>query len=250
LWAELHPDKLVYTQAKSGSVDNKAYLPATVQVLDWAQNNASFIQKYKTVAGYFAPSDPGQFDPTAYALETRIGLRQRKTPQEFMNTVQTTADNAQYKAMTEKFDSQIKIYQAQGDQTTVSGLKKQRASAVTAFNQLHPLHADARIGFETKASNARDAMETLRDLVQDPHAPADVPVHTIAAMIQSWDNYQAWKGSVGNGSQAERDARVLMAHQFDQHMGNLAQSSPGLVDLYDGVFRQLDNQLTDLNAEL
>jgi hypothetical protein len=249
LWAALHPDKLVYTQAKSGSVDNKAYLPATAQVLDWAQNNASFIQKYKTVAGYFAPNDPGQFDPTAYTLETKIGLRQRKTPKEFMDTIQVNADNVQYKAMTDKFDSQIKTYQAQGDQTTVSGLRTQRATAVRQFNLLHPLHADAKIGYETKASNAQDAMATLKDLVQDPHAPADIPVHTIAAMIQSWDNYQAWKGSVGNGTQTERDARVLMASQFDKHMVGLVASSPGLADLYDGVFRQLDKQLTDLNAE-
>jgi hypothetical protein len=67
-------------------------------------------------------------------------------------------------------------------------------------------------------------------------------------MLQSWDKYQSWKAANPANTAQQKDARTLMAASFANFMSQKAQSVPGLIDLYQGVFRQLDNKLIDLSA--
>lgn len=248
LWTALHPDKLIYTQPKSGATSNKAYLPATADALKWTENNAKFIDKYKSVAGYFLPESTGEFSSTAYALQLKIGLREKKTPEEFLDTAMVNIARPDYKKMTDNFDAQIAGAHDAGDADAEKTLKKARADAVTQFNALNPLYAAQAAGYAVKGVDAKSALASLRQVVADKSVPSDIPIAGLKDMIASWDNYQAWKGSVGNSNQAERDARTVMAAAFDKHMSSLVANNSSLSDLYNGIFRQLDNALTDPNA--
>jgi hypothetical protein len=248
LWTALHPDKMIYTEGKSSSIANKAYLPATLESLKWAQNNAGFIDKYKSVAGYFLPETKGDFNSTAYSLQRSLGLRQMKTPEEFLNTAVTNDAWPQYTALTQKFDQQIKDAQDAGDTAAVSSLKNLRQQAIAGFNAANPIFAEKNAGFADKGNSAKNALAELRQLIVDPSAPKDVPVQQIADMVHSWDAYEQWKQNNPATTQSQRDMRTVMASQFQTYMAAKAQEAPGLIDLYRGVFRQLDTKLIDLNA--
>jgi hypothetical protein len=248
LWAQIHPDKMIYTESKSTSLANKAYLAATDESLRWAQNNAGFINKYKSVAGYFLPENPGAFSSTAYALQRDMGLRQMKTPEEFLQTAAVNDAWSQYTPMTQKFDANIKGAQDAGDDAAVASLKKARAQAITDFNLANPLFAARNAGYAVKGNDAKSNLAELRQLINDPSVPKDVPVQQISDMVQSWDAYEQWKTNNPATTNSQRDMRTVMASQFQQYMAAKAQEAPGLIDLYRGVFRQLDTKLIDLNA--
>jgi hypothetical protein len=248
LWTALHPDKMVYTQGKSTSIANKAYLPATMESLRWAQNNAGFINKYKSVAGYFLPETKGDFNSSAYALQRNIGLRQMNTPEEFLNTAAVNDAWPAYTAMTKQFDANIKGAQDSGDTGAVAQLKAARQKAIADFNAANPIFAAKNAGYAVKGNDAKSNLAELRQLIVDPSVPKDVPVQQISDMVHSWDAYEQWKTNNPATTQSQRDMRTVMASQFASYMAAKAQEAPGLIDLYRGVFRQLDTKLIDLNA--
>lgn len=249
LWTALHPDKLVYTQSKSGSLANKAYLPDTVDALKWTEDNIQFINKYKSVAGYFLPEKPGAFNSTAYSTQLAIGLRERKTPAEFLNTAMVNIVRPEYKLATAAYDQKIASATAANDPQAVKSLKAARAVYVKDFNARNPLWKANNVNYSVKALSADSAIRELKEMVKDPSTPKSVPVQVIDEMLQSWDKYQEWKNNNPSSTNQQKDARTMMASAFSSFMEKKAQQVPGLIDLYQGVFRQLDNKLVDLNAD-
>jgi hypothetical protein len=248
IWTGLHPDKMVYAESRSGSRANKAYLPANKEAMLWTENNLGFINKYKNIAGYFLPETNGEYDTASTALQIAVGLRERKTPEEFLNTALVNIARPEYMATTKKFDTEIIGAKNAGDAEAVKSLQTQRAAYIANFKAVNPLWKDQGAVYAMKGNTADDALHELRLMVADKSVPSDVPKQVISEMLQSWDAYQGWKAANPANTVQQKDARTLMAAAFSNFMSQKAQSVPGLIDLYQGVFRQLDNKLVDLSA--
>jgi hypothetical protein len=151
-------------------------------------------------------------------------------------------------ATTKKFDTEIIGAKNAGDAEAVKSLQTQRAAYIANFKAVNPLWKDQGAVYAMKGNTADDALHELRLMVADKSVPSDVPKQVISEMLQSWDAYQGWKAANPANTVQQKDARTLMAAAFSNFMSQKAQSVPGLIDLYQGVFRQLDNKLVDLSA--
>jgi hypothetical protein len=258
IFTALHPDELVYNakgkvkdfaptasafETAGSKSTSGATLPDTTGALRWMEQNAGFINDYKNVAAYFLPmeADTGQFNYGAYQMSLANGLRQRKTPQEFMNDVYVRNAEQTYFPTVKIFDAQIAQAKANGDTTGESQWKDEKKQWENEFYQLNPLFHQKIQSYADARSAALGQLQNLRQMVADGRVPNGLQGE-LAMLIANYDGLVQYTTLSGPKTAAEKSAAFQMFNQWaESHIANTP-----LADLYNGVFRVLDTNLTKL----
>lgn len=263
IFTALHPDQVVFkdgvattykpvaTAVESGrsqATTSKVSLPATQEALQWMTVNSDFINKYGSVAAYFLPEAAGgePFSDQAYKTQIELGLRQRKSPQEFMDNLYVrNAENVFYPSVAQ-FDARITAAKNAGDKATAQKWTQAKSDWETQFKNMNPLFQNKIDSFATNRADAVRQIADLRQMVQGNEVP-DGQRSDLALMLKAYDNYVQFTQANKGGTNAATAARSGALSTLNQWVTQKYGGTP-LADLWDGVFRAVNSNLANLNG--
>jgi hypothetical protein len=245
IFTYLHPEGTAYTIPTTQAGISKAQLPATTESLKWMESNLPFLDKYKSVGAYFLPKPQGQFDNNAYQAQLAIGLRQKKSIDEFYQNIQENQGLTTYY-------NEYNQYQQVKAQALASGDPMQAKVASQAFSDWksnflaqNPFVAEK---FATSATNKITGERQVADLsqmVKQGQVPDGLGPQ-VSQMLTIWNEYDQWKTANTGSSVVSSGTRQAAADWVDQQLGAIAQSDPRLANIYNGVFRVIDSSLSKI----
>lgn len=261
IWTAIHPDQVVYkggvadvqhlysqyTQSRSTGSVSGISIPSTDDALAWMTDHADFVSTYKSVAPYFLPeattNEP--FSENAYRTQLELGLRTRKTPEEFYNGMMIRNAEALYYPSVAQFDDKIAQAKAQGDDTAASAWTQAKSDWEHQFKGQNPLFGQKTADYSASITKAMDQLGDLQKMVKDNSVPnGQGPL--LGQLLSAYNGYTAFiqtnRGSSADATAARSQALQMLNGWVEQHIAN----SP-LKDLYDGVFRPLNTNLVNLS---
>lgn len=242
-WAQIHPDKLMFTQSQSVSTSKSATIQATKQSQNWLEANTQFMKDYSGVGAYFVPQadQTGDFDLGAYNAEFEMGLRQHKSTKDFYDDVTNANASALFFQSLNARDAMI-----QKDPDNAKQIKSDFSDWEQAFYAMHPgYQAGTQQDFTTVQNTAQDQIAQLRRMVADPSLPTAVPRAQVELMVQSYDNYHALIGQYPGQTNAAVAQRQQISAGYNDWMQQFVKTNPSLGGLFTGVFRPVDPQVLD-----
>jgi hypothetical protein len=262
IFTALHPDRVVFNSdgsygtyqptssaietAKTHMAASKVSLPPTTAALKWMTNHSDFISRYGGVAAYFLPQPTTQqpFDDQAYRMQIELGLRQRKTPEEFMNDVTVRNAEAIYYPAIDKLNTQIAQAKAAGNTVLAQQIIAAKSQWETDFKAQNAALGAKIASFPDSRATAKAELNDLRDMLAKNQVP-DGLAPLLGNLIKSYDTYVAFEGDHKGADQASTQARSQALGAFNGWVAQNINGTP-LMDLYNGVMRGLNNHLVNL----
>jgi hypothetical protein len=244
VWTKLHPDKQAFLESSTETAGKSAVVPATRSAEQFMQDNKAFLQHYTAVGGYFIPTDPGQFSQQAWQAQLEMGLRTRKDIGQFYNDVRVRGAEQVYYAALDKRDAAVADALARGDKDQAKTIKAGFSLWSEQFQAYNPLFAEKQSSYDTRVVKAEQALGELRQMLGDPKVPALPDLPGVQAMIDAYAAHTQFGAQLkGQRSAQATAARDGEASAFNAYMQGLVGQYPGIRDLYNGLFRTLDNDL-------
>jgi|GEM_PF-3842551 len=244
VWTKLHPDKLAFFVSGSETAGKSQVVPATRAAEQWMQDHRGMLGKYKTVAGYFIPTDPGEFSQQAWQAQLESGLRTRKDIGEFYADVRVRGAERTYYAALDARDKAVADALATGDEDGARGIKEGFRLWSEQFQSYNPLFSEKQSTYQTRVVQAQQALAELRAMLDDPDVPGLPDLPGVRAMVDAYAAHVQWGAQLRGIRSAEATAsRDGEQAAFGRYMAQLVGRYPGLRDLYNGLFRPLDTDL-------
>jgi hypothetical protein len=247
IWAALHPEKTVYEISGSRSTASKVSLPSTDAALAWMIDNKGFIQHYGNVASYFLPMPKGNepFSEQAYRAQIELGLREKKTPDDFMQDIYIRDAESTFYPWVAAYNTKIQAAKAAGDTETENAWSDAKSKWEAQFKQQNPLFGNKLDSYGDARALARAQLQNLTAMVAANQVP-NGEGKLVDNLIKTYTNYENYIGSIPGQTQDDRDAKTSALQMFNSWAEkNIAGTD--LVDLYNGVFRVLNTNIEDLN---
>jgi hypothetical protein len=226
-----------YTVARSEGTIKGATTPYTDQAINWLQDNEALLKsKHAVGAAFLVPQEPGLTgDKQAiYDEVIKMHLRQKRTPQEFMDSIYTSAGNNEYFANKKLHDDATV---AAGDnKTQVDAENSSWSEWVSNFKLMNPIWADDFQSPE-KRSIATRAVADLKTLYQTGQAPKTEQSKLVYNLLQDYAKHEETKNII-RGYRVETTLSDENAN-WDAYLNSLSQSEPRLTTIINGVFRRL-----------
>lgn len=264
VFTAMHPDQLVYDSSgnvslykptssayetgRSKMLASGSYVPATDKALSWMTQNQDFIHTYSSVAAYFVPNESTKdpFSDAAYQTQLELGLRQRKTPAEFMADIYVKHAESQFYPTVAEYDRRIAAAKASGDTATAASLTQSKSAWEAQFKALNPAMGHKLDDYGAARATASDQLADLRTMLSKGAVP-DGQANKLQQLVSTWDNYESFIRTQPGSTDAARLARSNALNAFNEWAQH-ALASTGLADVYNGVFRVLNTNLTKLNG--
>jgi hypothetical protein len=261
IWTALHPDEVVYDmngairsaklassayeEGQSQGTTNKATIPDTEDALRWMTQNENFIKKYPRVAAYFLPeADTNEpFNDQAYRLQMELGLRQRKTPEEFLNDLYVRNAESVYYPVVDQVNAQIAQLKQQGNASKASALNDELQAWKAQFKTTNAAFGAKEASYASSASGALGQLKDLQSMVQNGDVP-DGMGPEVALLLKNYDGYENFINTHRGSDSADTAAREAALQAFETWAASHLQDN--LRDLYNGVFRGLNSNLSAL----
>lgn len=264
VFTAMHPDELVYkgtdkspvwempTSAyetpKTQANASGAYLPSTTEALNWLDSHGSFVKQYGSVAAYFLPmaSSNEPFNDAAYQAQLELGLRVRKTPEQFLNDVYVKHAEALFYPTVKQFDQLIATAKMQGDTTAASQYTQAKSEWETEYKAINPLLGAKMDDYSGGRVNANAQLADLRQMVAKNEVP-DGWGTKLEQLIKTWDQYQQFKQEYA-GNRAEAKSLRSEAQNMVQAWAEQNLEGTPIAAVYNGIFRVLDTNLAQLST--
>jgi hypothetical protein len=259
VFTALHPDDVVYKTdgtgkqtklpssayetGRSGSTVPGAFMPSTDKALHWMLSNQDFIGQYSSVAAYFLPNatsgDP--FSEAAYKAQLELGLRLRKTPQEFMNDVYVKHAESAFYPTLQEFERRKNDAEAAGDDATVKQLQAQKVAWEKDYEARNPL-LKAKLDDYGNARHMASRQVTDLKAMLAHHAVPDGQGEALRQLVTTYDEYEAFIGQHQGQTTEAKAIRANALDMFNRWAQDKLSGSP-LADVYNGVYRVLNTNL-------
>jgi hypothetical protein len=264
IWTTLHPDKVVYDPSGdlksnfyagtgseafgSKSTTPGAYLPPTDSSLQWLDRHADFVSSYNSVAAYFLPTPTANepFSDAAYRAQLEFGLRQKKTPAEFLKDIYVKHAEAVFYPADKQLNQEIAQARLAGNKALATQLTQQRHDWQQQFKLLNPYFGDKLDDYGTARKQARAQLSDLQHMV-DQNAVPDGYGPQLSTLLYSYNKYEQFL----NDHQGQSDVNVAAkAHALDAFNAWADEKLAGtpLASVFNGVFRVLNSNFDKVNG--
>jgi hypothetical protein len=236
------------TEARSATSATGAYLPSTASALQWMTNHEGFIKNYSSVAAYFLPNAASgePFSDAAYQAQLELGLRQKKTPEQFMNDIYIKHAESQYYPAIKQWDQQIVNAKATGDTALASQLASQKSAWEKEYQTINPLLGAKISNYPNARTGAKAQLVVLREMLTKGDVP-DGQAPKLQALVNTWDNYQKFITDHPGTDPQTRAQHTAALDVFNQWAEQNLAGGP-LADVFNGVFQPLNTNLTKLST--
>lgn len=223
-----NPDATADTVFQSDNTYTGTDVPAGEKALEWVQANRGFISKHNLAAAYLVPQS-GTFDSQAYNLELATGLRQHKTPTEFLAALYSASANADYFPALKARDAAIAQY---------PGMKQEINRQFTEYKMRLAANNPvwyAQLNDPVKQQVAFQALGELRSTLESGTAPESPQAAVIRGLISDYDNFAYQQNQLSAAGESTRE----LTQQWSSYLDRVAASNPAATAVINGVFRKL-----------
>lgn len=220
---EINPDHTVedlmaYTVGQSTSVSG-APLPATHEAVTFADEHQGWIEQYPMAAAWMLPQPKGgsdeQFDEYAYVQQAISGMRQRRTPTEFLEALKFREGSLDY------FKGRDKQDQLMADASEDPARRKVLQDAwdewSTMHKAMHPIFAEQLEGGESRERRAR-VLDEVRTAISDPATPHVAHLAGMSELMQTFDIYQSQHAAMSESRTQDDIAKVARLETIFQNL--------------------------------
>lgn len=228
-----HPDATPDTVFESASTAG-TNVPATKAALTWLNKNWSWATAHPLAAAYLLPQAPGAFNNQAYQEEIQAHLRQKRTPQQFLDAIYQAEGNTDYQPSLR--DYQKMKAQSYGDTYTTQTLNQEWAAYLQNLAYQNPVWYENQFSGKgyTQAITARN--ELVQGLA-DGTLPDSPQIQAVAQLEHSYRDYMmmASQAAAGGGSMTSGQLGVAWKDYVDQFV----TANPWAYPVAYGVYRRL-----------
>jgi hypothetical protein len=250
----VHPDATAYTVFQSQN-ETGGFLPATKDAMDFLNENPGLLKDHRMAAPFFipAPDTSGAYNPNVYSEQLQMGLRARKTPQDFLNQLEyQDAANLYFK--NDNLKNQL-IATNPSQRTAVDAQWTEWSEQYLAANPVFANLLGQSGTPGTIGASATGRMQIMDDVIAALKDGSVKESPQTAALRTLTNNWILWQSMVGNygGTQANNASSAMVRgidQQFAQWLAGFVQANPGVQPLVDRAIRpDLSNTLTQMAAE-
>ena len=231
--AALHDNPWMTMATTAKSTSTAGYIPETKQTFQWMDANTALLQQYPLAALAFGPAldaNASYFEP-AHQLLVTDGLRQRSTPEEFVNSYLVAAGNNFYY-------NYIKPTYDAARQNNVPGAYAWEQSWVNYYGKnYNPVWLEKH-GSQTSAVNAGQALKQLQDMMAaNPELAKSKQGQDYQDLVKNWiPALDSWTAKVGHvKGLTYQDIKDWWTTDLDGYVKSHPEAKPGV----DAVFLNL-----------
>jgi len=241
-----NPDATAYTVFGTKN-EAGAPLPATTAAFRFITKHDEFLSNYPQAAAWFFPQartdDP--FDRAAYNEQIALGLRTRKTPEEYLDDVKYQKAAVQYFPNFDAYEA-AKL-RARGNSVALQQVERQWGDWKRAFLAQHPIFADE---IQNPKAHLRrtETLRQMREALQDPRLPRTSQNRALAQLVNGFRSFSDARAALSY----RRDSYSQMRRKdLDARFINFAQATastdPGALGFYNRVIRPEVETMTNQN---
>lgn len=235
-WLETNPNgrfrdifnPMAYTISRTYSPSG-APLPSSDEGIDFYLNNQTVIDTFPEAGPWLLPQDEGDDrSQHAYASELIAGLRQRRTPIDFMNAMI-------YREAAQEYFANQKVYELNRAQLLAGGntegatiLKDEWQKWQATYLAGHPIFADE---LQSGAARIRrkNTIDQMRVLIDDPEFPKAPHFDQLKTLQETWDAFMIAKGRLGLDRSNVGQSKVdLLKSEFSSWVSDYLVAYPAV----------------------
>lgn len=242
VWAESHPDDLIYTiSTTEGKGGTGGYLAPTDGVLRWLKDNPELVEKYPSLTAYFAPEGPGDFSADAWSVELELGLRQHKDLDTFYRDIVVKNAETTYFKMRDKRDAKAGAATAGGDDEESKRLKDSFGAWSTEWLKKNPLLQQKWAIGQGNTARLASLVSEVEGLASDPGLAAKFdPNGDLGRLVRAYRRKESWDGMHKGRTNDDVATRSAVDEDYTSYVGEILGRSPHLLPIYRGIFDKVD----------
>jgi hypothetical protein len=233
-----HPNITSYEVFRSAATSD---LPDSQKALDWASRNRDFINTYGRAATFFAPQ-AATADPNATAVrnaEYGLGLRERRTPEEYVQEVVAQTGWNLYEQAKAARDAAIAAHPGD-NQYAADQARNFNGYVQNTLGRLNPTWFSQYNNMDANLEQQRNLVEQARSILNQRLYPpgSEASAAILQSLMGSYDAHmQALALTGGNSSlyttKAARDERT----NYQAFLTGFAQQHPEASIIINRLFK-------------
>lgn len=217
-----------------------ARLPATEQAVAFYDEHEEWMASMPNAGPWLLPPDidsTDRGDDYAYTRQTIDGLRQRRTPEEYLRAIKFKEGATTYFKAQDERDRMIEAARAMGDTTRAQMIQEQWSQWADIFIAQHPIFGDELVSTDGQ-ERRRKVLEELRVAVGDPEAPQAWHFGEVRAAVQMFDAYRGAIAAIRLDRSAEGQARrEYIKAGYEEAMARFVVQYPHVESLWLTILR-------------
>jgi hypothetical protein len=232
-----HPDATAYTvfqsQAKAG-----VPLPATEGTFAFMDANRDFLNSYHQAGGLFLPqaSKDGAYSQLAYREQLATAMRERKTPQEFLDDVLYASAADEYFTSRDAKEAALQKYKGT---PRAARIRQTWAQWKEGFMAAHPTFEMMLAESGANATKKQQTLDEARLALSDPRVPKNTQTDQMRELLAAYDNHLAFQQRFsGQNSQIASIRKKAESKSFASWADDYVKTNPDVKAMYDRLMRE------------
>lgn len=237
-----HPNALSYTVAESftpGVNDTKSgySLSSSVPAQNWVADHRALLDHYGPSALWLMPQlKDAKYSPAIYNEQIADHLRQRDTPQQFLNQLYIAAGDSVYYKNLAIFEQELTA--AGKDSTAKNAAYDNWNAFVAQMAKQYPVWYQDFSGND-RQSNALNTIQNLQQIFASGQAPPGEQTDGVKVLLNSYEvaatEYQ--QAGTGKSYSTQQYDQSQVSHAWTTYLDQTAASYPNLKPIIDTVFK-------------
>jgi hypothetical protein len=229
---------VAYRVGKTKSVSG-AQLPPLNSSMSFYHENQQWMEENPTAGAWLLPpaedpEDAKERDINAYMDQQAVGLRKRKSPQEYIRDLKFASASSTYFDTQEAWENKIASLTNKDEQRWAEAGK---GAWQASYLATHPLFAEELQSGEGRARRQL-ILTSLASAFKDPATPRPWHREGMEALLDAYQQYSAAKIELSNDSSKRgKQLKEAMRIAFDDYGTKLVSSHPELAPFWSGVIR-------------
>jgi hypothetical protein len=214
----------------------------TEETFAWIEGNEALVDAFPAAAPWLLPRPEGtddKFSYRAWAQQLAKGLRERKTPETFLEDVYFAGAARDYFEAKTLYDAERLTADTEGRAELTRNWEAYKA----AYYRQHPVFARA-LQDPTRTQRRQQAISELSTLAQDETVDMD---DDLRSLVELYEDYQMnTAGLRGQRFKEATDRRKFLTQQFAAEAEWIVQRSPHLAGFWTRI---IEPELTNLDED-
>lgn len=189
---DLVKNPMVYTVGQSTSKSG-APLPATKEAGAFFEANRDYILSFPNAGPWLLPQDPtgkGAHSQSAYDEQTIAGLRNQRTPEEFLDQMLFKQGGVLYFPQRQQYQDALKQADLNNDNAGKARINAAWKEFDSSYKAAHPTFASILDSSTSKQKRA-DVLSEMRTIIKDPKAPQPPQMAALKSIMNTFEQYEA-----------------------------------------------------------
>lgn len=193
-----------------------APLPTTEDGIEFFLNNQDLLSQYPDAGPWLLPQDAAKDSKRSqYAYDTEMitGLRERRTPEEFLDAMKFKEGSWVYFDSLARYETAVAQLRLAGNTAQAQALDLVWDQWATTWKLTHPIFAEQLVSSDARQRRQR-IIDQMRYLIKDPNAPRASHFESLVTLQQTFDNFMIARGQLALDKTANGEARLRIAKQM------------------------------------